>query len=44
MSFDDVSYLNGQLRVDTDGVNGADFFINLAGTPAISLTNDFIYA
>nr|WP_254447630.1 M10 family metallopeptidase C-terminal domain-containing protein [Sphingomonas sp. ID1715] len=40
----DISYVNGQLRIDTDSNGQADFFVNLVGTPTINLAQDFIYA
>ncbi|HEV2569176.1 M10 family metallopeptidase [Sphingomonas sp.] len=40
----DIKYVNGQLRIDTDGNGTADFFTNLAGAPTINLAQDFIYA
>jgi Ca2+-binding RTX toxin-like protein len=39
-----VTYADGQLQIDTDGVDGADFFANLLGAPTVNLANDFIYA
>ena len=40
----DLSYVGGQLGINTDNIGGADFLINLAGAPVISFTDDFVYA
>ncbi len=44
VDFSRIVYEGGQLKIDTDGVGGADFFVNLTGAPTIDLTQDFIYA
>jgi hypothetical protein len=44
VDFSDLSYSGGQLGIDTDGVGGADFFVNLTNNPTLNFAQDFIYA
>ena len=40
----DITFVGGQLRIDTDGNGVADFFANLTGAPTINTAQDFVYA
>ena len=40
----DVSFVGGQLQIDTDGNGSADFFVGLLGGATINTTTDIIYA